>query len=228
MVSGDLHDAGEHLGLVLGPAERAVLAVRVDHGRLGGDGAVLALDGDAVAGLEEDGLGPLAGEGALPSGRSPVVEHADGLGHAAGGEDLVSGLALLGEVEGLVVVGVGPLAGGGSGVGGVDHDDAHNVDLCVLLKLVGDLEGEHATERPSTEQDVDGAVGLAAAAEVLALNGGADVLGVGAAHLGETAHEDVARVEVGVADGVDVAVQAAQAVVGVGGAAAVVEQDGGR
>ena len=223
VVSGDLHDPGEHLGLVPGPAERAVLAEAVNHGDL-----ALLLHGAAVAGLDEDGLGLLAGELALPARGLPVPEHADGLRHAAGGEDLVTGLAILGEVEGLVVAGGLLLAGGGTGVDGVDHDDADDVDLLVLLQLVGDLEGEHAAEGPAAEEDVEGADGLAAAAEVLAGDGGADVVGVDLAHLGQAAEEDVAGEEVRIADAVDVAVQSAEAVVGVGGATSVVEHDGGR
>lgn len=219
---GDLEDLGEHLVFVLGPAERAVLTIAVDHGDL-----VLGEGRTPVAGLDEDRLGLAAGEGTFPPGRFPVLHHADGLGHASRREDLVASLALLREVEGLKVTLLLPLAGLGAGVGRVDHDHADDVDLAILLQLVGDLHGEHAAERPPTEQEVDGAVELPSTPEVLAGNGGADGVGVQLAHLGQAAEEDVARLEVRVSDAVDVAVQGAEAVVGVGGAAAVVEEDGG-
>lgn len=123
---------------------------------------------------------------------------------------------------------VAPDAGGAAArVDGVDHDNARDSDLKVAVEDAGDFEAEQAAQGPPSEDNVDAVVWVALDGEIFRLRHVFDVLGVEAGHFGDAAGEGAARVEVGVSDAVDEAVQAAEAVVRVDGAAAIVDQEQG-
>lgn len=104
---------------------------------------------------------------------------------------------------------------GWSGIRRVDHDDAYDSRTDLLAKDLGDFKTDQTAEGPSAKNDTSMGYRLL------------DDAGVVAGHLGE-AVPLLVGLEVRVGDAIHGAAEAAEAVIGKGGAAAVVEEEEGR